>query len=286
MSFIDTHHPDHSTYHESHSYLYHFVQRYSQYQPHHMLFALIIALHPTLNRCNEILLNPHSLPTFLLHRMLNYLKHYPTLLPYREHVLDKFYKDHSNLLSKPTSIHQELYDYITTQHQLTFDNIAAKFSILPPSLIQNTITCKNPILRYNDPSSPPTHPPPQIHNSTCTSNLASLFTWNIATLATSLPCIYKLIQQHKPAIITLQKTKLTSKKPPKYLKELFSNYTLYFNNTHHLFQPNTYYPYIPPRGGLLTLIHSKYNFPNNIHKITTSTETSPTSKFFISIIYH
>ena len=152
-----------------------------------------------------------------------HLKHYPSPFPYTKHVLDKFYKDHSDLLSKPTSIHQELYDYIATQHQPTFDNIAAKFSFLTPSLIQNAITCKNPILEYNHPPPPPTHPPPQIHNSTYTSNSTSLFTWNIATLATSLPCIYKIIQQYKSAIITLQETKLTSKKPPKYLKELFPN---------------------------------------------------------------
>ena len=90
-----------------------------------------------------------------------------------------------------------------------------------------------------------------------------------------IPCIHQLIQKHKPVIITLQETKLTSKKPPKYLQKLFLNYTLFFNNTHHISQPYTYYHYIPPRSGLLTLIHSKYTYPNNIHKLATPPETPP-----------
>ena len=69
--------------------------------------------------------------------------------------------------------------------------------------------------------------------------------------------------------------KLTFKKPPRYLQKLFLNYTLFFNNTRHISHPNTYYQYTPPRGSLLTIIHSKYTYPNNIHKLATPPETSP-----------
>ena len=202
--------------------------------------------------------------------MLNYLKHYPTPLTHMAHILEIFYSTHSNLLFKSNSIHQQLYDYIATQPQSTIDQIIAKFPFLPPSLINNAIRCKQLIIGYIPPPPPPLHPSPHIHNLTYTSTSTSLLSWNIATHNTFLPCIHKLIQKHKCDIITLQETKLTFKKPPKYLQKLFHNYTLFFNNTHHISQPNTYYHYIPPRGGLLTLIHSKYTYPNNIHKLATS----------------
>ena len=78
----------------------------------------------------------------------------------------------------------------------------------------------------------------------------------------------------------LQETNLTSKKPPKYLQKLFPNYTLFFNNSHHLSPLNTYHFYIPPRSGLLILIHSKYTYPSNIHKCTTPPKTSPYLQLF------
>ena len=180
--------------------------------------------------------------------MLNYLKHHPTPLTHTSHILEKFYSTYSNLLTKPTSIHQQLYDYIATQPQPNTDQITAKFSFLPLSLINNALKYKQPITGYIPPPPPPLHPPPQIHNPTYTSTSASLISWNIATLNTSLPCIHKLIQKYNLAIITLQETKLTSKKPPKYLQKFFPNYTLFFNNTHNTNQTNTYYHYIPMSG--------------------------------------
>jgi hypothetical protein len=58
---------------------------------------------------------------------------------------------------------------------------------------------------------------------------------------------------------------------------MFSQYTLLFNNTHTTTQYNTRLgiPYIPPQGGLLTLIHKNYAYPNNITKIPTATEITP-----------
>ena len=240
-----------------------------------MILALITTTHPTTERCNDILQDCHIHSNLPLFRMLNYLKQHCPPLTHTPYILEQFYSTHSNLLNKPTSIHQKLYDYIATQPQPNHDQITTKFPFLPSSLIKNALKCKLPITGYIPPPPPPTHPPPQIHNPTYTSNSASIISWNIATLNTSLPCIYKIIQRHNPAIITFQETKLTSKKPPKYLQKLFSNYTLFFNNTHNTNQPNTYYHYTPPRGGLLTFIHSKYTYPNNIHTLATPPETSP-----------
>ena len=212
--------------------------------------------------------------------MLNYLKQHPTPLMHIPHILEKFYSTHSNLLTKSNSIHQQLYDYIATRPQLNIAQITAKFPFLPTTLIDNALKCKQTITGYIPPPPPPPHPPPHLHNHTYAPTPASIISWNIATLNTSLPCLHRIIQKHNPAIITLQETKLTSKKPPKFLQKFFPNYTLFFNNTQTTPQPNTYYHYIPPWGGLLTLIHSKYTYPNNIHKITTPPETFPYLQLF------
>ena len=240
-----------------------------------MILALITTTHPIPERCNDILQDSHVRSNLPLFRMLNYLKQHPTPLTHTPHILEKFYSTYSNLLTKPNSIHQELYNYIATHPQHNADQITAKFPFLPPTLINNALKCNHPITRYIPPPPPPNHPPPETHNPTYISTSTSLISWNIAALNTSLPCIHKIIQKHNPAIITLQETKLTAKKPPKFLQKLFPNYILFFNNTHNISQPNTYHQYIPPRGGLLTLIHSKYTYPNNIHKLANPSETSP-----------
>ena len=86
---------------------------------------------------------------------------------------------------------------------------------------------------------------------------------------TSIPYLYSFIQQNNPTIFLLQETKLTAKKPPKYIQNLFPIYRLIFNNIIKITQ-RPYYPgreLRPPMGGLLTLIHNKYNYPTNITKI-------------------
>jgi exonuclease III len=96
-------------------------------------------------------------------------------------------------------------------------------------------------------------------------------------LNTFLPCLHSFLDNNTPTILTLQETKLTAKKFPKYLQRMFSQYKLLFNNTNtntkYNHQPGV--PYIPPTGGLLTFIHNKYAYPNNITKIPTNPAFSP-----------
>ena len=185
IPLIDTRHPNHSQYKESHKNLCQFSKRYSQYPLYQMILALITTTHPTTERCNDILQDCHVRSNLPLFRMLNYLKQHRPPLTHTLHILEQFYSTHSNLLTKPTSVHQQLYDYITTQSQPNNDQITAKFPFLPSSLIENAFKCKLPITGYIPPPPPPTHPPPQIHNPTYTSTSASLISWNIATLNTS-----------------------------------------------------------------------------------------------------
>jgi exonuclease III len=96
-------------------------------------------------------------------------------------------------------------------------------------------------------------------------------------LNTSLPYLHSFLDHNIPAILTLQETKLTAKKSPKYLQRIFSQYKLLFNNTNTTTRYNHQLgvPYTPPRGGLLTFIHNKYAYPNNITKIPTNLAFSP-----------
>ena len=205
MPLIDSRHPNHSQYKESHKNLCQFAKRYSQYPPHQMLLALITTIHPTPECCNDILQDSQVRSNLPLFKMLNYLKHHSTPLTHTTHILENFYSTHSNQLSKPNSIYQQLYNYIAMQPQPTLDQITAKFPSIPPSLINNALKCKQSIIGYIPPPPPPLHPPPQIHNPTYTSTSASLLSWNIATPNTSLPCIHKLIQKYTPTIISYKK---------------------------------------------------------------------------------
>ena len=165
--------------------------------------------------------------------MLEYLKNFSTPLDYTTHILNQFYNDHSTILTYPTIVHQELYDYIATQRQANIESIVIKFSYLRVALITKAIKCKKHILGYKYPTPQIPHLPPQINNPTFANDSTSIMTWNIAT---SILCIHKLLTSHKLTIITLQETKLTSKKSLKYLQKIFSNYTLFFNNTQFTFQ--------------------------------------------------
>ena len=157
------------------------------------------------------------------------------------------------------------------------NTIIEKFPFLPDELAIETLKCQLSIQGYIPPLPPPNHPPSQIQNLQYTSNNAKFTIWNVAFLNTSLSSLLTYTQQYTPAILAIQETKLTSKKSPKYILRLFSTYKLIFNNTHtptqHTFIPRI--EHLPPRGGLLILIHNKYAFPNNITKIHTPSDTTP-----------
>jgi hypothetical protein len=194
------------------------------------------------------------------------------------HPYQKFLTDHADTISLPHTIHTKLYDFINQSiPRPTLDFIKNHFPYLPHTLFVKALKSTQPLLGYL-PSPlqniPPRPPPYNVEYST----LATHFTtWNILSLNTSLPCLHSFINTTNPSILTLQETKITSKKSPKYLQWLFPQYKLLFNNTHAptrtIYQPGI--PYTPPRGGLLTLIHSKHAYPNNISKIPLAPEISP-----------
>ena len=154
-----------------------------------MILALISTTDPTPERCNDILQDSQVRSNLPLFRMLNYLKHHPTPLTHTPHILEKFYSTHSNLLTKPNSIHQQLYDYIATQPQPNADQITAKFSFLPSSLINNALKCKLSINGYILPPPPPIHPVIHHHRFTILHTLLLQLLLYLGTLPPSThPC--------------------------------------------------------------------------------------------------
>ena len=181
-------------------------------------------------------------------------------------------------MSLPTTIHTALYTHIFQSNPPTnFDTTKNLFPYLPDILIHEALQCTQPLLRYIPPISN-THPPIiRINNNDYTTPATYFTTWNISSLNTFLPCLQTFLETHKPAILTIQETKLTAKKSAKYLQCMFFQYKLIFNNTN---TPTRYNyqqgrPYTSPRGGLLTFIHTKYAYPNNIKKIPTDPSYFP-----------
>ena len=182
------------------------------------------------------------------------------------------------MLNPPTTIHNELFDFI---HQetipTTIRTLTEKFPFLPNSLLNEALRIYEPLNEYSHPPPIPQIPPPLTPNVTQnTNNNTQIILWNASSLNTALPNLHDIIQYTNPAIIAIQETKLTSTKSTKYIQNLFLHYKLIFNNTHALTRCiQQRIPYTPVRGGLLTFINQNYAFPRNITKIPSPTNISP-----------
>ena len=183
----------------------------------------------------------------------------------------------------PNTIYKKLYDKIATSNpSATLISLQIEFPYIPIPLLQTALEYQNPIYGYHKLPPPTIHPPPIIYNTNYSNLKAKIVTWNIASMNTSIPYLYSFIQQNNPIILLLQETKLIAKKPPKYIQNLFPNYRLIFNHINKITQRPYYLgrELRPPKGGFLTLIHNKYNYPTNI----TKTETKPNLIPYLQII--
>ena len=182
------------------------------------------------------------------------------------------------MLNPPTTIHNELFDFIhqetipTTKHTLT-----EKFSFLPNSLLNEALRIYEPLNEYFHPPPIPQIPPPPTPNVTQNTNDSTqIISWNALSLNNALSNLHDIIRHTNPAIIAIQETKLTATTSTKYIQNLFPHYKLIFNNTHALTRCiQQRILYTPARGGLLTLINQNYAFPENITKIPSPTNISP-----------
>ena len=149
------------------------------------------------------------------------------------HPYTKFTNNHKKLLNPPTTIHNEIFDFIhqeitpPTMHTLT-----KKFPFLPNSLLNEALRIYEPLNEYYHPPPIPQIPPPPIPNETQNiNNSTQIISWNPSSLNTALPNLQDIIRHTNSAIIVIQETKLTATKSTKYVQNLFPHYKLIFNNT-------------------------------------------------------
>jgi hypothetical protein len=186
----------------------------------------------------------------------------------------------TTFISPSHSIHEKLYAFIHQHSPPPSPLILQRqFPYLPLSFIHETLRCFEPLPEYTNPQYDIVIPPPTLQQNPQFHHATQFITWNVSSLNTALPNLHEFIIQcsPKPTIIALQETKLSTTKSIKYLQKLFPQYRLLFNNTH---SPTTCMhcrglPYTPMQGGLLTLVHNTYSFPNNVTKIPTPARISP-----------
>ena len=266
--FLNTNHPIRQETQQTHQYLYRFIHNHFYIHKARVLNAIVITQSSIPQQSNIFLFDP----SIHMYNLLNKMEHFsvpPEHILYSIHPIEILNLQVPNINKLPNTIHKKIYDKITTSNLSTMlILLKIAFPYIPIPLFKIALECQNPIHGYHKPLPSTIHPPPIIHNTNYSNLEAKIVTWNIAFMNTSIPCLYSFIQQNNSAIFLLQETKLTAKKPPKFIQNLFPNYKLIFNNTNKITQRSYYLDmeFRFPRGGLLTLIHNKYNYPTNITK--------------------
>ena len=244
-----------------------------------LLFALITTISPNINTCEHQIINiPNQDWTTILLDKMTTLRNPPERHINIVHPYIKFVNNHKKLINPPTTIHNEIFDFIRQETTPpTIHTLTEKFPFLPNSLLNETLRIYEPLNEYHHPPPIPQIPPPSIPNEIQNiNNNTQIISQNASSLNTALPNLQDIIQHTNIAIIVIQETKLTATKSTKYIQNLFPHYKLIFNNTHALTRCiQQRIPYTPARGGLLTLINKKYAFPGNITKIPTPANISP-----------
>ena len=277
-------HPLHNQTIITYSHVHQYIQTQNYSPPTHILYALIITINPSINTCNNILAQPHIYhfndiwTNTLIIRLAN-LTNPPERHILTQHPYTMFIENNQDIIHPKNSIHTDLYKYIHNQENpptpITLQN---KFPFLPAKLITESLRCLENINEYSHPPPLPDTSTPIPRTTTNTNHETNIITWNASSLNTALPNLQSLINHsfNNTAIINIQETKLTATKSTKYIQNLFPEYKLIFNNTHALTRCiQQRMSYSPGRGGLLTLIHSKYAFPGNVTKIPTPANISP-----------
>ena len=277
-------HPLHLQAITTYPHLHHYTQTQNQSPPTHMLYALIITIHPAIDICNNMLAQPQNYhfnniwTNTLIIRLAN-LTNPPERHILTPHPYTTFIENNQHIILPQNSIHKKIYEFIHNQVTTpTPTTLKKEFPFLPNQLITETLRCLENISEYSHPPPLPAAPTPITRINANTEHETTIITWNASSLNTSLPNLQSLINNslNNTTIIHIQETKLTANKSTKYIQNLFPEFKLIFNNTHALTRCiQQRMPYTPGRGGLLTFIHHKYAFPGNVTKIPTPANISP-----------
>ena len=277
---INITHPQHQDTITTYPYLSRYIYRNQHHPPPQILYALIITLSPLRETCNHLLIQTPvpDWTTTMLGRMTS-LQNPPERHILTTHPYTQFLQTNQNIINPPNTIHKELYDYIKQSNTPpTIQTMSDKFPFLPKQLLIETLKCNDPLPEYLHPPPPPIATTLHPQENHTTNHNTHIITWNASSLNTALPNLHQLISNtpNKPAIITIQETKLTATKSTKYNQNQFPQYKLIFNNTHALTRcMQQRMAYTPTRGGLLTLINKEYTYPGNVSKIPTPAAISP-----------
>jgi hypothetical protein len=227
---LDPTHLQHREVQQSHLFLSRFISRHNHYPPLVLLYALIVNISLIPAKCNILLFQPSPLIPNLLQRLSLRLQN-PNNTLLTQHTYNQFLINNHELISLPLSIHTKLYDHIIYNNPpASYETTKTSFPYLPDILIREALNCTQPLIGYIQQPQTTIPLPQRTNNNNYTSNATYFITWNVSSLNTSLPCLQSLIDHHMPTIITLQETKLTSKKSPKHLQRTFLQYKLIFIN--------------------------------------------------------
>jgi hypothetical protein len=218
-------HPLHPQAITTYPHLHHYTQTQYQTPPTHMLYTLIITIHPSIDICNNILAQPQNYhnnniwTNTLIIRLANLTN------PTERHILTPhlytiFIENNQHIILSQNSIHTKIYDFIHNQATTpTPITLKKEFPFLPNQLITETLRCLENISEYSHPPPLPAAPTPITRINSNTEHETSIITWNASSLNTSLPNLQDVINNslNDTAIIHIQETKLTANKSTKYI---------------------------------------------------------------------
>ena len=192
-------HPLHLQAITTYPHLHQYIQTQRQSPLTHMLYALIVTIHPSIHTCNNILAQPQKYhfndiwTTTLIIRLAN-IPNPPERHILTPHRYSTFVQNNQDIILPKNSIHKEIYEFIhnedTTPTPTTLQN---KFPFLANQLIIETLRCLENINEYSHPPPLPATPTPTIRTNTNTEHETNIITWNASSLNTALPNLQSLV---------------------------------------------------------------------------------------------
>jgi hypothetical protein len=146
--YLTTTHPNHQAAQQTHPFLHRFIMQHNQYSPPLLLYTLIVTISPLPTRCNLLLFQPSPLLFTLLQR-LSLLTQNPHYTLTTQHPYTQFLIDNQELISLPTSVHTNLYTYISQNSpSASFESTKILFPYLPDTLIREALCYTQPLIGY------------------------------------------------------------------------------------------------------------------------------------------
>jgi hypothetical protein len=175
-------HPSHQQIILTLPHLYQYIRTQNHTPPPHMLYAIIITIDPSIDKCNNILAQPTTYnfnvewTNTLIGKLAN-LTNPPERHILKQHPYTKFIETHHDLLQTQNSVHKALYTFIHSQETPpTLPVIQRKFPFLPDKLISESLRCLETINEYSHPPPLPNVPIPTTTINTNTNNETNIIT--------------------------------------------------------------------------------------------------------------